>query len=94
MSYDPQNPDPLYQALKHTADSLARIRRHQMETERAGAESCNHLISTLHHARRGLPSIAECRRADGHAGLHEDEYGRRWRRDGLLVSAAEMETDR
>lgn len=84
--------DPLYQALKNVAEGLAPMRRHQMETERAGAEPCNHMISTLHHRRRGLPSVAECRRAADHAGLHEDEYGRRWRRDGLLVSADDKET--
>lgn len=77
--------DPTTQVLKDLATNLASIRRHQMDTDLEEADPCGHIISTLHHARRGLPIFAECRRAEGHTDVHEDEYGRCWHRNGLLV---------
>lgn len=83
--------DPIYQALKSINDGLARIRLHQLETERDGAAPCDHLISTPWMGRQGLPIFAQCRRATDHDDLHEDEHGRRWYHSGLLVETEENE---
>ncbi|USY19705.1 hypothetical protein NE857_31500 [Nocardiopsis exhalans] len=81
--------DPVYQALKNIADSLATIRRGQLDDARGDADPCDHMISTLHHGRRGLPIFAQCRRAEAHSDLHEDEHGRQWHPNGLLVEPEE-----
>lgn len=81
--------DPIIQAVKGLVDSLAPGRLRQMEHERGEAGTCDHLISTPWQRRLGFPIFARCRRAAGHPGMHEDEYARRWRPDGLLLSPEE-----
>jgi len=65
--------DQIRQIITDLSTTLHQVRRGQLDGARAGAEPCFHTITTLWMRKDGYPSVAECRRAIGHDGLHEDE---------------------